>query len=157
MRRTLSIFAKAVGIFAAVPLAFVMTSSTARATSTLDPHGVWLRPEGGVEFSFYDCGKLLCAKVVGAKKAEDKASIGSVILRGAAQTGPHEWKGKLFNSEDGKTYDGIITVTSADELTLKGCIMGILCGGETWKRAPAPVAAPAGAHPQAHAMVDEAR
>lgn len=130
----------------------------ASAAGGMDPHGLWLRPEGGVEFSFYDCGKLLCAKVVAAKKVEDQASIGTVILRGATQTGPHEWKGKLFNAENGKTYDGVITVNSADELTLKGCLMGILCGGETWKRVAAPAApAPSATRPQTHAMADEAR
>ncbi len=141
---------------AAALAALLFGGAPAGAAGSLDPHGLWLRPEGGVQFSFYDCGKLLCAKVVGAKNQEDKSSIGTVILRGAAQTGPHEWKGKLYNAEDGKIYDGYITVTSADELQLKGCIMGVLCGGETWKRVPTPAPA-AAAKPQTHAMAEEAR
>ncbi len=119
----------------------------ADAANANDPHGLWLRPEGGVQFSFYDCdGGLLCAKVVAAKNAEDQASVGTVILRGATQTGPSEWKGKLYNPEDGKTYDGFITVKKPGELTLKGCLWGVLCSGETWKRvASAPNAQAAGA------------
>ncbi len=152
MVRIPSILAKSL---AGALVAASVCAGPASAAGALDPHGLWLRPEGGVQFSFYDCGKLLCAKVVGAKNAEDKASIGTVILRGAAQTGPHEWKGKLYNAEDGKIYDGSITVVSADELTLKGCIMGFLCGGETWKRVPTPPApAPTAARPQTHAMAD---
>jgi uncharacterized protein (DUF2147 family) len=112
----------------------IFTTARAEAANSNDPHGLWLRPEGGVQFSFYDCDNgLLCAKVVAAKNEEDQAAIGTVILRGATQTGPNEWKGKLYNSEDGKTYDGFITVKKS-ELTLKGCLWGVLCSGETWKR-----------------------
>jgi uncharacterized protein (DUF2147 family) len=107
------------------------------ATDPNDPHGVWLRPEGGEQFSFYDCGAQLCAKLISVKKAEDEKSIGTVILRGATKSGPHEWKGKLYNAQDGKTYDGFITIKSANELRLKGCLWGFLCSGETWTRVAA--------------------
>jgi len=106
----------------------------AMAANSHDPHGLWLRAEGGVQFSFYDCNGLLCAKVVAAENAEDQASIGTVILRGAKQTGPNEWKGKIYNAEDGQTYDGFVSIKKPDELTLKGCLWGVLCSGETWKR-----------------------
>lgn len=127
-----------------IPAAVVaLLATTAWAASANDPHGVWLRPEGGVQFSFYDCGGLLCAKVIAAKNPEDQNGVGTVILRGAAKTGPNEWKGKLFNAEDGKTYDGFISLKSPNELSLKGCLWGVLCSGETWTRvaaAPAPAA-----------------
>ena len=136
--------------------AALFASASALAASAYDPHSLWLRSEGGVQFSFYDCGDRLCAKVVAARNAEDQASIGTVILRGAVQTGPAEWKGKLYNADDGKIYDGVITVKSAGELTLKGCILGVLCGGETWKRiGPPPAAAAATPHPQNHAMAGQ--
>lgn len=126
---------------AGAALAFAALPASAAAAG--DPHGVWLRPEGGVQFSFYDCGGLLCAKVIAAKNPEDQASIGTVILRGARQSGPNEWKGKLYNSEDGKTYDGFISLKSPSELSLKGCLWGVLCSGETWKRVAAATSAPA--------------
>ncbi|WP_457798878.1 DUF2147 domain-containing protein [Methylocystis sp. S23] len=102
-----------------------------------DPHGVWLRPAGGEQFSFYDCGALLCAKLISVKKPEDEKAVGTVILRGASKSGPNEWKGKLYNAQDGKTYDGFITIKSANELRLKGCLWGFLCSGETWTRVAA--------------------
>lgn len=128
---------------AAFALAAVSAGAVGSADPKLDPHGLWLRPEGGEQFSFYDCGALLCAKLVFVKKSEDQKAIGTVILRGAAKSGPNEWKGKLFNAADGKTYDGLITVKSPTELSLKGCLWGLLCSGETWKRvAAAPAARP---------------
>lgn len=129
----------------AVAVAALLCSvAPAASAAANDPHGVWLRPEGGVQFSFYDCEGLLCAKVISAQNAEDSSAIGAVILRGAKQTGPNEWAGKLFNVEDGKTYDGFITVVSATRLTLRGCLWGMLCSDETWTRVSGP--------PSRHAM-----
>jgi len=131
--------------------------SPAGANESIDPHGLWLRPEGGVRFSFYDCGGLLCAKVVGATKAEDQSGVGTVILRGAAKISANEWKGKLYNAEDGKTYDGFITLKSDSELTVKGCLMGILCSGETWKRIAAPAVAAVSGKAHQPAVADSAQ
>jgi uncharacterized protein (DUF2147 family) len=119
----------------------------AAAADAMDPHGLWLRPEGGVRFSFYDCENgLLCAKVVGAENPADQAGIGTVILRGAKKIAANEWRGTLYNSENGKSYDGYITVKgNGDELSVKGCLLGFLCGGETWKRIPAAAPGPVGA------------
>lgn len=123
---------------AALALAFgtLTMAGSAAAGDAMDPRGLWLRAEGGVQFSFYDCGAgLLCAKVVDAKSAEDKAGIGTVILRGAKKVAANEWRGTLYNSDDGKSYDGHISVKSnGAELSVKGCVMSVLCGGETWQR-----------------------
>ncbi len=132
---------------AALLLATAAAPAAFGANDPGDPHGVWRRPDGGEQFSFYDCdGGLLCAKLVSVAKAEDAGAIGTVILRGAAKSGPNEWKGKLYNAQDGKIYEGYVTLRSANELRLKGCLWGILCGGETWTRvaAAAPPAKPRG-------------
>lgn len=115
----------------------LLAAPVSAAPDPNDPHGVWLRPEGGEQFSFYDCGALLCAKLIAVKKQGDEKAIGTVILRGAAKSGPNEWKGKLYNAQDGKTYDGLITIKAANELRLKGCLWGFLCSGETWTRVAA--------------------
>ncbi len=137
----LDLFARSCIICAS--LSFLAAPAQAAASSDpYDPHGIWLRPEGGEQFSFYDCGAQLCAKLVAVTKPEDQKSVGTVILRGASKSGPNEWKGKLYNAADGKTYDGSITVKSASELRLKGCLWGILCSGETWTRVSAAPAKP---------------
>jgi uncharacterized protein (DUF2147 family) len=108
----------------------------ARAADPMDPRGLWLRREGGVQLSFYGCGTgLLCGKVVGAENPADRTSIGMVILRGAKEVAPNEWRGTLYNIDDGKGYDSYITVgTKGADLSVKGCVMGFLCRGETWTR-----------------------
>lgn len=127
--------AAALAVTLAAPSAF-------GASEPADPHDVWRRPDGGEQFSFYDCdGGLLCARLVSVAKPEDAGAVGTGILRGATKSGPNEWRGKLYNARDGKTYDGYVILRSANELRLKGCLLGVLCGGETWTRAVAAAAA----------------
>jgi uncharacterized protein (DUF2147 family) len=123
------------GCFAAAALLALFVAPAALAGN--EPYGIWLRPEAGQQFSFYDCGGLLCAKLVSVKNAEEQKEIGTVILRGATKSGAKEWRGKLYNAKDGNVYDGVITLKSANELTLKGCLWGVLCKGETWRRTTA--------------------
>ena len=97
-----------------------------------EPYGTWVRPSNGAEVSFFNCGGKLCGKVIG--KGSSNAKIGTMIVGGAAKAGANEWKGKLLNPEDGKTYSGVITLVGADGLNLKGCALGVFCQGETWRR-----------------------
>jgi uncharacterized protein (DUF2147 family) len=49
--------------------------------------------------------------------------------------GPTKWTGgKVYNAADGGTYSGTITMTSANSLKLKGCIIAPFCKTETWTR-----------------------
>lgn len=115
--------------------------ATAVATLTLgatiafaqnSPFGTWTRPSTGTKVNFYDCGGKLCAKVVSSK---DKSAEGKVIMSGAAKTSDSTWKGDLLNTEDGKTYSGVVTMEGPKALNLKGCALaGLVCKGETWTR-----------------------
>jgi uncharacterized protein (DUF2147 family) len=96
------------------------------------PFGTWTRPSTGTKVNFYDCGGKLCAKVVSSK---DKSAEGKVIMTGAAKSGDNQWKGDLLNTEDGKTYSGVVTMEGPKALNLKGCALaGLICKGETWTR-----------------------
>ena len=49
--------------------------------------------------------------------------------------GPNEWKGEIYNAENGKTYDGKMSVAGPDALKISGCVFGgLFCGGQTWER-----------------------
>ena len=48
--------------------------------------------------------------------------------------GPEKWSGRIYNADDGQSYDSHITVAGTDTLKIEGCV-GALCGGETWTRA----------------------
>jgi uncharacterized protein (DUF2147 family) len=99
-----------------------------------EPFGTWVRPSTGTQVNFYNCGGKLCAKIVAVKDQSRKGEIGTLIMNGAAKTGENEWRGDLLNTEDGKTYSGVVTLEGANGLNLKGCVMAIMCKGETWQR-----------------------
>jgi uncharacterized protein (DUF2147 family) len=114
----------------AVALAAGLTVS-ARAD---EPYGTWLRPSTGTQVNFYNCGGKLCAKIVAVKDQSRKGEIGTLIMNGAGKSSDNEWRGDLLNTEDGKTYSGVVTLEGPNALNLKGCVAAIFCKGETWQR-----------------------
>lgn len=113
----------------AAVIATSLAAATAAIAQTATPYGTWTRASTGAKIDFYDCGGKLCAKVVASPKKE---SVGKVIMTGAAKTGDNSWSGDLLNTEDGKTYTGVVTLENAKALNLKGCVLGgIVCKGET--------------------------
>jgi uncharacterized protein (DUF2147 family) len=52
------------------------------------------------------------------------------------------WTGRVYNAENGKTYDANIGLVSGNVLHIEGCVLGFLCGGENWTRQPSPRGAP---------------
>jgi uncharacterized protein (DUF2147 family) len=115
-------------------LACVGLLALAGAANAAEPYGVWVRPSTGSHVRFYDCGGKLCGKVVAVQDQSRKSEIGKMIMRGAKKTGASTWEGDLTDVGSGKTYSGVATLEGPDALNLKGCVMGLLCKGETWRR-----------------------
>jgi uncharacterized protein (DUF2147 family) len=124
-----------------VALVLLLASSPAYAGEAI--YGIWVRgghPDEKLEF--YDCDGQLCAKET--VLPEDGSPV-IVILRHAAKIAPNEWKGPLFDPDNGKLYSGTITLDKPNQFTLKGCLIAFLCQSETWTRdiAAAPDKVPA--------------
>jgi len=98
-----------------------------------DPYGVWMRPSTGTQVDFYDCGGKLCGKIVAVKDQARKGEVGTIILKEAAKSGDNQWKGSLLDTDNGKTYSGVVTLRSRTALHLEGCV-AFLCEGETWSK-----------------------
>lgn len=97
-------------------------------------HGVWVREGHPMDkLEFFDCAGKLCAK--GILPMLD-GSPAPLVLRNAVKDTANHWKGDLFNPENGKMYKGEITLDSANQLTLTGCLVAFLCQSETWNRVP---------------------
>ena len=122
------------GVWKAFAIGAIMAAST--PALAFEPYGVWLREKSGTQFDFYNCAGKLCARILSVVKPEDQPVVGTVILRNAVRDEEGAWRGDIFNTENGKIYDGAVTLESADELTLEGCLMRYLCKSETWRRAP---------------------
>jgi len=63
-----------------------------------------------------------------------RPTLGMPVLLDMKPVDPNKWSGKIYNSEDGQTYSSNISLASPDVLRVQGCVLGILCGGESWTR-----------------------
>jgi hypothetical protein len=62
-----------------------------------------------------------------------------ILLDMKKKPGVDSWEGQVYNAKDGQTYSSSITPTDADHLEIRGCVLGFLCGGETWSRVAPPI------------------
>ena len=121
-------------LVSSVMIAAALAVGLAGSARADDPFGTWLRPSTGTQVNFYNCGGKLCAKIVAVKDQNRKGEIGTMIMNGAAKSSDNEWRGDLLNTEDGKTYSGVVTLEGPNAVNLKGCVAAIFCKGETWQR-----------------------
>jgi uncharacterized protein (DUF2147 family) len=107
--------------------------------------GEWAVEEGLAHIRVENCGGRFWGAVSWEKKPgidslnPDRSkrrlpTLGLPVLLAMKQTQPHHGEGKIYNSENGKTYSGSITLKSPDVLRVEGCVLGFLCGGKDWKR-----------------------
>lgn len=62
--------------------------------------------------------------------------IGMPFVTGFKQAGSNRWSGgKIYNPKDGKTYSAKMALNANGTLTVSGCVLMVLCQGETWTRA----------------------
>jgi uncharacterized protein (DUF2147 family) len=112
-----------------------------------DPTGEWVRPSGSSKIRIAPCGGALCGKLVWLREPRmdsknpdpskrSRSLVGTRTVLGMKPNGANSWKGKVYNAEDGKTYTGVMTLVNGNALKLEGCVLGgLICKGETWKRA----------------------
>ena len=148
----------AIGFLAAAILV-PMTSTEAAAA---DPSGIWRKTEQGErpgKMEVFRCGsgkRYICAKIVWLQDPLDSKGkplhdvrnenpslrgrpiLGLPIINGMAPTGANQWKGNIYNPEDGNTYSATLTLVSRNQIHLKGCKAWLLCGERTWVRTSLP-------------------
>src|SRR5438046_2277867 len=106
-----------------------------------DPHGIWQTEGGKAQVRVADCGGALCGTIIslsepnnpttGRPKTDEnnpdpakrsRPVIGVQILVSMKPQGPDKWSGDIYNAEDGKTYSGSFTLTSATSGKVEGCV-----------------------------------
>jgi uncharacterized protein (DUF2147 family) len=130
---------------------------TAFATSitpalAADPTGDWRVQDGVADIRVAECngsmwGVVVWEKVPGGhdKNNPDPAkqsrpTLGMPTLLDMKKApGTDQWDGEVYNAKDGQTYTAKIRPTDPDHLEIQGCVLGFLCGGETWTRVAGPI------------------
>jgi len=136
----------------------VLNASTYTADSIA---GLWAVEEGDGHIEIFRCGEKYCGSIAWLKEPvyplDDKVNmpgkplqdrenpkkelrnrplIGLQIMEGYRFRGGNLWdEGRIYNTENGKTYSSRIMLKNRDSLELRGYIGIPLLGGSTvWKR-----------------------
>jgi uncharacterized protein (DUF2147 family) len=109
--------------------------------------GVWLTENGDSKIRISTCGKAYCGTIVWAKTSgtdennpdpslRKRSIVGLPLTKDMRPAGDRGYAGSIYNPENGKTYSVTMQVKGTSKLEVEGCVMGFLCGGESWSRLP---------------------
>jgi uncharacterized protein (DUF2147 family) len=128
----------------------LLTAGLAPA-SAADPTGDWKVADGVANIRVAQCNGSMWGVVAWQKEAggrdtnnpdptkKARPTLGMPILIDMKKAGGDQWEGQVYNAKDGQLYSSTITPTGVDQLEIKGCVLGFLCGGETWTRVAPPI------------------
>lgn len=130
---------------AAIALIGLAGIAVAQAPASAPERGRWLTESGNLEIEIAPCGEALCGTVVkvianrsmadpSKPIADGPSPLGMQILTGFKPAGA-EWQGQILNRENGKTFDCLLSLQSADQLKVHAYV-GTPATGRTqiWRR-----------------------
>ncbi|TWA99522.1 DUF2147 domain-containing protein [Bradyrhizobium stylosanthis] len=117
-----------------------------------DPTGDWRVADGVANIRVAQCNGSMWGAVSWEKQPggrdennpdaskKNRATLGmATLIDMKKKPGVDQWEGQVYNAKDGQLYSATITPAGSDQLEIKGCVMGFLCGGETWTRVGPPI------------------
>lgn len=125
-----------------------------------DPTGDWKVADGVATIRVAQCngnmwGVVSWEKTPGGKDKnnpdpakQSRPTLGMPILIDMKKkAGADQWEGQVYNAKDGQLYSSTIKPVGTDQLEIQGCVLGFLCGGETWTRVGPPIPVSAAGNP----------
>src|ERR1700676_82133 len=117
-----------------------------------DPTGDWKVADGVANIRVAECnggmwGAVAWEKTPGGRdmhnpdvSKQNRPTLGMPILIDMKKkTGVDQWEGQVYNAKDGQFYSSTIKPIGVDQMEIQGCVLGFLCGGETWTRVAGPI------------------
>ena len=117
-----------------------------------DPTGDWRVADGVANIRVAQCNGSMWGAVSWEKQPggrdennpdaskKTRPTLGmATLIDMKKKPGADQWEGQVYNAKDGQLYSATITPVGTDQLEIKGCVMGFLCGGETWTRVAPPI------------------
>lgn len=125
-------------ILLAIALAAAASAPAAATAQSLE--GRW--KNGKMEVVIAPCGRDLCGTVVKASpRQQDKAErgsgtdlVGARLIKDIERTGPGTYRAHVFVADRNMHARGTIRQVSPNRLTVKGCVLAVLCKSRTWDR-----------------------
>src|SRR5258706_2110549 len=131
------------GLFLATGLASALAA---------DPTGDWKVADGVANIRVAECngsmwGVVAWEKIPGGRdknnpdvSKQNRPTLGMPILIDMKKKpSVDQWQGQVYNAKDGRFYSSTIRPIGSDQLEIQGCVLGFLCGGETWTRVARPI------------------
>ena len=117
-----------------------------------DPTGDWRVADGVANIRVAECNSNMWGVVAWEKNPgghdgnnpdvskRNRPTLGMpILLDMKKKPGLDQWEGQVYNAKDGQTYSSTIKPVGSDQLEIQGCVLGFLCGGETWTRVAGPI------------------
>jgi uncharacterized protein (DUF2147 family) len=117
-----------------------------------DPTGDWKVADGVANIRVAECNGSMWGVVAWEKEPGGRDSHNPDVSKQSRPTlrmpilldmkkkpGADAWEGQVYNAKDGQSYSSTIRPIGSDQLEIRGCVMGFLCGGETWSRVSGPI------------------
>jgi uncharacterized protein (DUF2147 family) len=134
-------------------LATCFGSAFSGSPSAVDPTGDWKVADGVANIRVAECNGSMWGVVSWEKNPggrdknnpdaskQSRPTLGMPILIDMKKKAgvADQWEGEVYNAKDGKLYSSTIKPVGGDQLEIQGCVLGFLCGGETWSRVAGPI------------------
>jgi uncharacterized protein (DUF2147 family) len=117
-----------------------------------DPTGDWKVADGVANIRVAQCNGSMWGAVSWEKEPggrdknnpdvskQSRPTLGMPILIDMKKKpAGDQWEGQVYNAKDGQFYSSTIKPVGSDQLEIQGCVLGFLCGGETWTRVAGPI------------------
>ena len=138
----------------------LLLPQAAVAQAPRDPSGVWLTEDTRARIRLEKCGpgnERLCGYVVWMKsptsdegqarldvknpdpKKRSRPVLGHQLMLGLSPNEEGGFGGKIYNNEDGKSYDVTVWLDKPATLKVKGCLIAFLCSTQIWTRTTDPL------------------
>ena len=118
-----------------------------------DVTGLWLIQDNTARVRIFQCGDLICGNVVWLSQPNDavtgkpqtdklnsdldkrnRAMLGVPVFLGMQRKNEeNKWVGRIYNPDDGSTYNGHIELVEQSRLKVQACV-AIYCQSEIWTR-----------------------
>jgi uncharacterized protein (DUF2147 family) len=122
------------------------------AALAADPTGDWRVADGVANIRVAECNGNMWGVVAWEQEPggvddhnpdaskRNRPTLGMpILINMKKKSGVDQWEGEVYNAKDGKTYSSTIKPIGSDRLEIQGCLLGFLCGGETWTRIAGPI------------------
>ena len=130
---------------------FFLATGLASALAA-DPTGDWKVADGVANIRVAQCngsmwGAVAWEQTPGGRDTnnpdaskQSRPTLGMPILIDMKKkAGVDQWEGQVYNAKDGQFYSSTIKPIGTDQMEIQGCVLGFLCGGETWTRVAPPI------------------